>query len=412
MRALTCRAFGRPRWCHSPTTLRSTSKLFAETCATGSMTLGIDGIFVGGKQSEFFSMSLAERKRLVEITVDEIGEKAGVIASCSDQNMDTVIELARHAQSAGAPYIVVHAPVLHFLTARDETLYRYYKTISEQVDIGIAMWSHEDSGYLMSPELCARIAELPNIVAIKYSVPRQMYVQLTQMVGDKIQISTASEAEWFDNIVELGWQLYLCSSPPCLYQTKSDRRMRDYTDLAFKGEVARAKAIRDSLEPVRQAFRRTRPAEKPPAHSKYWQELLGQAGGRVRPPMLELTDAEKDATRRAFATCGLACGSAAQIVGRVIIGRTRHASRTPQGFQFSEMDRRERTPSKTAGRQQESVRRRRYDRDGGRRPERARRLSRRSGGGVFLSAQGRHGAQGCRQWRVLRRARSRKARSF
>jgi 4-hydroxy-tetrahydrodipicolinate synthase len=267
--------------------------------------LGIDGIFVGGKQSEFFSMSLAERKRIVEITLDEIGETAGVIGSCSDQNMDTVIELARHAQSAGAPYIVVHAPVLHFLTARDETLYRYYKTISEQVDIGIAMWSHEDSGYLMSPELCARIAELPNIVAIKYSVPRPMYVQLTQMVGDKILVSTASEAEWFDNIVELGWRLYLCSSPPYLYQTKSDHRMRDYTDLAFKGEIAKAKAVRDSLEPVREAFQRTRPAEKPPAHSKYWQELLGQTGGRVRLPMLELTGAEREAIRRAFAACGL-----------------------------------------------------------------------------------------------------------
>jgi 4-hydroxy-tetrahydrodipicolinate synthase len=267
--------------------------------------LGIDGIFVGGKQSEFFSMSLPERKRIVEITVDEIGKKAGVIASCSDQNMDTVIELARHAQAVGAPYIVVHAPVLHFLTARDETLYQYYQAISEQVDIGIAMWSHEDSGYLMSPELCARIAELPNIVAIKYSVPRDMYVRLTRMVGDKIQVSTASEAEWFDNIVELGWRLYLCSSPPYLYQTKSDRRMRDYTDLAFKGETARAKAIRDSLEPVREAFRRARPAEKPPAYSKYWQELLGQAGGRVRRPMLELTDAEKAATRHAFTASGL-----------------------------------------------------------------------------------------------------------
>jgi 4-hydroxy-tetrahydrodipicolinate synthase len=267
--------------------------------------LGIDGIFVAGKQSEFFSMSLAERKLIVEITVDEIGKKAGVIASCSDQNMDTAIELARHAQAVGAPYIVVHAPVLHFLTARDETLYRYYKTISEQVDIGIAMWSHEDSGYLMSPELCAQIAELPNIVAIKYSVPRHMYVHLTRMVGDKIQVSTASEAEWFDNIVELGWRLYLCSSPPYLYQTKSDRRIRDYTDLAFKGEVAKAKVIRDSLEPVREAFRRTRPAEKPPAHSKYWQDLLGQVGGRVRPQMLELTDAEKEATLNAFATCGL-----------------------------------------------------------------------------------------------------------
>lgn len=267
--------------------------------------LGIDGVFVSGKQGEFFSMSLAERKRTFEIAIDEIGDRAGTIMSCSDQNMDVVIELARHAQAVGADYIVVHAPVLHFLHKQDETLYEYYRTISEKVDIGIALWSHPDSGYLMSPELCARIAELPNIVAIKYSVPREMYVRLTHLAGDKLIVSTASEEEWLDNIVELGWRLYLCSSPPYLFQTKADRRMREYTDLAFRGEIARAKAVRDSLNPVREAFRRSRPPEKPPAHSKFWQELLGQAGGRVRPPMLELTEAEKEATRRAFAACGL-----------------------------------------------------------------------------------------------------------
>ena len=267
--------------------------------------LGIDGVFVSGKQGEFFSMSLAERKRTFEIAVEELGGRAGTIMSCSDQNLDTVIALARHAQAVGADYIVVHAPVLHFLSAQDESLLAYYRTISEQVDIGIALWSHPDSGYLMSPELCARVAEMPNVVAIKYSVPREMYVRLTRLAGDKIIVSTASEDEWFDNIVELGWQLYLCSSPPYLFQTKTDRRMRDYTDLAFGGDVARAKAVRDSLDPVREAFKRTRPPEKFHAHSKYWQELLGQVGGAVRRPMLELTEAEKDSTRRAFAACGL-----------------------------------------------------------------------------------------------------------
>jgi 4-hydroxy-tetrahydrodipicolinate synthase len=267
--------------------------------------LGVDGVFVSGKQGEFFSMSVPERKRSFELALEAIGDRAGTIMSCSDQNMDVVIDLARHAEAIGATSIVVHAPVLHFLHGQDETLYAYYKAISEQVDIGIAMWSHPDSGYLMSPELCARIAELPNIVAIKYSVPRDMYVKLTRLVGDKLIVSTASEDEWLDNIVELGWRLYLCSSPPYLYQTKADRRMRDYTDLAFKGEVAKARAVRDSLEPVRQAFRRSRPGEKPPAHSKYWQELLGQAGGRVRPPMLDLTEAEKETVRTAFAGCGL-----------------------------------------------------------------------------------------------------------
>jgi 4-hydroxy-tetrahydrodipicolinate synthase len=267
--------------------------------------LKIDGFFVAGKQGEFFALSLEERKRIFEITKEETSGKAGAIMSCSDQNMDTVIELAKHAQKLGASSIVVHAPILHFTHKQDETLYQYYKTISEEVDLAIAMWSHPDSGYLMSPELCARIAELPNIVAIKYSVPRDMYVRLTEMVGDKLIVSTSSEEEWFDNIVELNWRLYLCSSPPYLLQTKNDLRMREYTDLAFKGEVAKAKAVRDSLEPVRHALSSTRPPEKPHAHPKYWQELLGQAGGPVRHPMLNLTEAEKEATRAAFKACGL-----------------------------------------------------------------------------------------------------------
>src|SRR5262249_15496806 len=169
-----------------------------------------------------------------------------------------------------------------FLPQADDTLYQYYRTISAQVEIGIALWSHPDSGYLMSPELCARVAEIPNVVAIKYSVPRDMYARLTRLAGDKILVSTASEEEWFDNIVELGWRLYLCSSPPYLLQTKADRRMREYTDLALRGEVARAKAVRDSLDPVREALRRTRLAEKFHAHSKCWQQLLGQTGGAVR----------------------------------------------------------------------------------------------------------------------------------
>ncbi len=266
--------------------------------------LGIDGVFVSGKQGEFFSMSLTERKRTFDIAVEEIGGERTIL-SCSDQNLDTVIELARHAQAIGSNYIVVHAPVLHFLTRQDDTLSAYYRTVSDAVDIGIALWSHPDSGYLMSPELCARVADLPNVVAIKYSVPREMYARLSRLAGDKLIVSTASEEEWLDNIIELNWQLYLCSSPPYLYQTRTDRRMRDYTDLALRGEQARAKAVRDSLNPVREAFKRSRPPEKFHAHSKYWQDLLGQAGGAVRRPMLELTDAEREATRRAFESCGL-----------------------------------------------------------------------------------------------------------
>ncbi|WP_109466275.1 dihydrodipicolinate synthase family protein [Albibacillus kandeliae] len=267
--------------------------------------LDINGLFIAGKQGEFFSMSLDERKTNFEIAVEECNGKAATIMSASDQNFDTVVELAKHAQDCGADYVVVHAPILHFVHDQDDTVFNYYKQLCDKVDIGIAMWSHPDSGYLMSPELCARVAELPNIVAIKYSVPREMYVRLTQMVGDKIQVSTASEEEWLDNIEELDWKLYLCSAPPYLLQTKNDKRMKEYTDLAFAGKFDEARKVRDSLDPVRQAIKSTRPGGKPQAHSKYWQELLGQVGGPVRSPLLQLTEEEKERTKAAFDSCGL-----------------------------------------------------------------------------------------------------------
>lgn len=278
---------------------------FRENIRHWTEDLGIAGLFISGKQGEFFSMSVEERKRSFELAVEATGDHAQTIMSCSDQNLDVVLDLARHAQEVGADYIVVHAPILHFQRAQDETLLGYYRTIAEAVDIGIALWSHPDSGYLMSPELCNRLADIDTVVAIKYSVERDMYAELTQLASDRIQVSTSSEDEWLDNIVELGWNLYLCSSPPFLLQTAKDRRMLDYTRAAFEGRVDDARAISRSLDPVRRALKDTRPLEKPHAHQKYWQELLGQVGGRVRPPLLELTDAEKAATREAFEQCGL-----------------------------------------------------------------------------------------------------------
>ena len=98
--------------------------------------LDIQGLFIAGKQGEFFSMSLEERKRNFEIAVEECGGKAGVIVSVSDQNYDTVFELSRHAQECGADYIVVHAPVLSFVHDRGEVLYQYYNSLCDQLDIG------------------------------------------------------------------------------------------------------------------------------------------------------------------------------------------------------------------------------------------------------------------------------------
>jgi 4-hydroxy-tetrahydrodipicolinate synthase len=275
--------------------------------------LNLGGLFIAGKQAEFFSMSLAERKKLMELSVEvahEAGNRngkghCGIVTSCSDTNLDVVLDLAKHSQNIGADYVIVHSPVLHFGADTDDTIYEYYRYLSEKIDIGLAMWNHPDCGYVMSPELCARIADLPNVVAIKYSTDREKYKRLTEMVGHKIHVSNPDEPDWLENIIELGWKLYLCSTPPFLLQTAADQRMNEYTQLAFAGKFDEARRVRDSLNPVRDAIKHTKPKGKPQAHAKYWQELLGQHGGPVRRPLLQLTDAEREATQKAFVASGL-----------------------------------------------------------------------------------------------------------
>lgn len=267
--------------------------------------LAIAGLFINGKQGEFFSMTLAERKQQFEIVIDEVGDRCGTVMSCSDENIDNVMELGRHAQNIGADWIIVHAPPLYFHSNVDTVLQEYYRYIADKLEIGIAIWHQPDYNYIVEPEVCAEISKLENIVAIKYSVDRDRYSRLTDMTRGELIVSTSSEDAWLENITELGWQVYLCSTPPFLMQTKLDQRMNEYTQLAMAGEVEKARTVRDSLNPVRAAFKGTRPGDKPQAQQKYWADLLGQVGGRVRRPLLDLTHAEKETIKSAFNACGL-----------------------------------------------------------------------------------------------------------
>lgn len=267
--------------------------------------LQLGGMFVSGKQGEFFSLSLAERKRTFEIAVDEARGQFGTIMSCWDMNLDTTLDLLRHAEGIGADFAIVLNPVLYFGANTEETIYEYYRFLSEQVSIGIALWNNADQGYAMSPQLCNRLADLPNVIAIKDSVPPDEYAELTRLAGDRILVSNPIEVDWLDNVLNLGWQVYLASPEAFVMQTRNDRRLQEYTDLAFAGEAGRARQVRESLEPMRQALKASRPVGKMQAHFKYWQELLGQVGGPVRRPLLQLTEQEKATIRAAVEGCGL-----------------------------------------------------------------------------------------------------------
>ena len=229
---------GRAR-CRSRRTCRSTRRASGSNLRHWVDDLGIDGVFIAGKQSEFFSMSVAERKRSMEIVVDEIGNKRRrhrVVLRPEHGHGDRACQArpgdrrALHRRACAGAALPAHSR-----TRRSTSITRRSASRSTSASRCGA------TGLRLSDEPGAVRADRRTAEHRRDQIQRAARDVCAADAAGRRQdpgLSTASEEEWFDNIVELGWRLYLCSSPPYLFQTKVDRRMREYTDLAFAGEVA------------------------------------------------------------------------------------------------------------------------------------------------------------------------------
>src|SRR6185369_16454930 len=71
---------------------------------------GVGGLSVHSIHQEFWTLTDPERKRVTEIVIDAAGGKAPIVVGVSDTSARNVVDLARHAQAAGADAVMVWPP--------------------------------------------------------------------------------------------------------------------------------------------------------------------------------------------------------------------------------------------------------------------------------------------------------------
>ena len=271
--------------------------------------LGVAGIFCAGTMGEFWALTKEERKRVVEIVVEEARGKCKVIAHTGHHSPNETVDLTRHAQDVGADFAVVINP--YYPVAGEQAVYEWFKAVVTKVDIGVWMFDTPFSGASLSAQLTARIAEFENVCGIKVSRPLPHYAEVKRLCGDKIVLSHPSETEYLSLIREHGMRVHMSSAAPFLMQTASWKPMHDYSELALAGRFDEAQKIRDAMEPVRTVHERwmREPWLKeqliPIAYLKAWGEMLGMAGGPVRAPLLQITGEEREKLRADLEGCGL-----------------------------------------------------------------------------------------------------------
>src|SRR5262245_47258266 len=127
--------------------------------------LHVDGVFCTGNMGEFWALTTAERRRSVEIVVEEARGRCLTIAQTAHHAALETVDLTRHAQEVGADYVALINP---YYPAMDEAaIHDWFAFVAARVDIGIWMFDSEYSPFSMSPELIARVARLENVCGIK-----------------------------------------------------------------------------------------------------------------------------------------------------------------------------------------------------------------------------------------------------
>ncbi len=132
----------------------------------------INGMFPSGTNGEGILLSVAERKKITEVVINEISGQIPVVIQCGASNTENTVELAKHAASAGADGVGIMAP--YFFAQDEQAIFDYYMAVAHSVSdlpayiYNIPIYTNND----LLPELVDRIRKgAPNIVGIKYSFP-------------------------------------------------------------------------------------------------------------------------------------------------------------------------------------------------------------------------------------------------
>jgi dihydrodipicolinate synthase/N-acetylneuraminate lyase len=131
---------------------------------------GVSGISPLGSTGEASHLTANERKRFAEEVVRIVGGRVPVVIGVGATGTRETVELARHAQEAGADAVLVVSPF--YWKVGEEGLFKHFATVAESVEIPVLIYNLPMlTGIDLSPSLVARIAaECPNAVGIKDTV--------------------------------------------------------------------------------------------------------------------------------------------------------------------------------------------------------------------------------------------------
>src|ERR1700760_3322262 len=127
---------------------------------------GSHGLVPVGTTGESPTLSHAEHHRVVEMCIDEAKGRVPVIAGAGSNSTREAVDLAVHAEKAGADAVLVVTP--YYNKPTQEGMYQHFKAVNDAIGIPIIIYNIPPRSVVdMSVDTMARLFELKNIAGVK-----------------------------------------------------------------------------------------------------------------------------------------------------------------------------------------------------------------------------------------------------
>lgn len=255
---------------------------------------GVHGLFPVGSTGEFYALSMEEKRRVLEITLEEAGGRVPVYAGTGAISTREAIELTKMAEQAGADGAIVLTPF--YISPSQEELYQHYAEIAKSTTLPILLYNNPGRvGVNLSAETVAKLSRIENIVGIKDSSGD---IALTTEYVRKSRSDFAVLAGR-DTLI---YATLACGGRGAVSGTANivPELVVEIYEAFTKGDYERARTAQFRLAPLRQAFG----LGTFPVVIKEALDLIGLRAGPPRRPLRPLSPERREELRRVLEEVG------------------------------------------------------------------------------------------------------------
>jgi 4-hydroxy-tetrahydrodipicolinate synthase len=247
---------------------------------------GVHGIVVGGSSGEFYVLSGAERKLILEMAIRQANGRIPVYAATGANSVRESLELTVHAASIGAAGTLILPPA--FIPPSKEEIIQYYRVLAEATELPICLYNLPNRTKVNLAPWVNDLAALPHVVALKESTNDLLQLgEIIRVTKGKLQVLMGHDLLILPAIT-MGATGTISPSPNVF-----GRLTVTLYELAKQGRIEEARRLQYKLFQFRSSYW----LGTFPLVLKEAMNIVGMHGGYPRRPTLPLGSQAKESLR-------------------------------------------------------------------------------------------------------------------